>query len=131
MQQQQQQPYADQNYQQQGMYGAGPYAPMNPAQSAMPNVPPTSGTPTPQNYQQPPAANQLNNYQNFQTGPPAQQNQQFVQPQQQATQPPIQQARVATPKAKLPLPEEFIYLQTVLEELKTQCINSASNPVSL
>lgn len=34
------------------------------------------------------------------------------------------------PKQKAPLPEEFIYLQTVLEELRTQCISAANNPVS-
>lgn len=41
--------------------------------------------------------------------------------------------RVATPelpKAKAPIPEEYVYLQTVLNELKIQCINTATNPVS-
>lgn len=124
-QQQQQTPYVDQGYQQTGMYGAGPvqggqYIPLNPAQN---NAPPTSGTPG-----LPPIATPVN-YQNFQTGPPNQMQNQYVQP-QQPVQPPIEQARVATPKAKLPLPEEYMYLQTVFEELKNQCINAAGNPVS-
>lgn len=34
------------------------------------------------------------------------------------------------PKEKPPLPEEYIYLQTVLEELKTNCLNAANDPVS-
>lgn len=33
------------------------------------------------------------------------------------------------PKEKPPLPEEYIYLQTVLEELKTNCLNAANDPV--
>lgn len=40
--------------------------------------------------------------------------------------------RIATPelpKAKAPIPEEYVYLQTVLNELKIQCINTATNPV--
>ncbi|XP_037949907.1 protein transport protein Sec31A isoform X2 [Teleopsis dalmanni] len=32
------------------------------------------------------------------------------------------------PKEKPPLPEEYIYLQTVLEELKNQCLTAASDP---
>lgn len=42
-------------------------------------------------------------------------------------------ARIASPeppKAKAPIPEEYVYLQTVFNELKTQCINTATNPVS-
>lgn len=35
------------------------------------------------------------------------------------------------PKEKPPLPEEYIYLETVLEELKTNCLNAANDPVSL
>lgn len=40
--------------------------------------------------------------------------------------------RIASPepKAKAPIPEEYVYLQTVFNELKTQCINTATNPVS-
>lgn len=33
------------------------------------------------------------------------------------------------PKQKAPLPEEFIYLQTVFEELRRMCINVSNNPV--
>ena len=64
------------------------------------------------------------NYQNFNnfTGAPQQQQQQEM-----PMQPPVQEVV----KEKPPLPEEFIYLQTVLEELKTQCINRATNPVRL
>lgn len=43
-------------------------------------------------------------------------------------------ARIASPeppKAKAPIPEEYVYLQTVFNELKTQCSNTATNPVSL
>lgn len=42
-------------------------------------------------------------------------------------------ARIASPdppKAKAPIPEEYVYLQTVFNELKTQCFNTATNPVS-
>lgn len=34
-------------------------------------------------------------------------------------------------KQKSPLPEEYIYLQTVFNELRSQCAQTASNPVSL
>lgn len=34
------------------------------------------------------------------------------------------------PKQKAPIPEEYVYLQTVLNELKTQCSNTATNPVN-
>lgn len=33
-------------------------------------------------------------------------------------------------KEKPPLPEEYIYLQTVLEELKNQCLAVSADPVS-
>jgi protein transport protein SEC31 len=80
-------------------------------------------------YQSPPAqdvnANNPINYNNFNTFvAPQTQNQQVQR--EVAPSPPIQQA---TPIQKPPLPEEFIYLQTVLEELKTQCVNKATNPV--
>lgn len=63
------------------------------------------------------------NYQNFNNfaGAPQQISQQDAQ-----SPPPT----VHEVKEKAPLPEEFIYLQTVLEELKTQCISRATNPVS-
>lgn len=56
------------------------------------------------------------NYQNFRTA---------NVPQQQQQQPPPQ----PIVKEKAPLPEQFIYLQTVFEELKTQCVQTAANPV--
>lgn len=58
------------------------------------------------------------------------------QPPQQFAQPPVQQQHqtVAAPepvKQKPPLPEEYIYMQTVFNELRTQCSNATANPVSL
>ncbi|KAH8277557.1 hypothetical protein KR018_000691 [Drosophila ironensis] len=42
---------------------------------------------------------------------------------------PIQQQRVPEPpKEKPPLPEEYIYLQTVLEELKNRCLSATNDP---
>lgn len=32
-------------------------------------------------------------------------------------------------KQKAPLPEEYMYLQTVFNELRNQCGNTATNPV--
>lgn len=61
---------------------------------------------------------------NFQTQPIHNQNQQ----QQQHT--PQVQATPEPPKQKQPLPEEFVYMQTVFNELRQQCVNAASNPVS-
>jgi protein transport protein SEC31 len=69
-----------------------------------------------QNFAQP-------NFQNFQQNFNGQQ-----QPQQTMSPPP--QRVQSPPKQKLPIPEEQIYMQTVLEELKTQCIAAAGNPVS-
>ncbi|XP_037815567.1 protein transport protein Sec31A isoform X2 [Lucilia sericata] len=80
---------------------------------------------------------------NFQTSAiPSQQQQQQQLPawQNQPTQPGMmggyqeQAAQTQThrqpepPKEKPPLPEEYIYLQTVLEELKTNCLNAANDP---
>lgn len=120
-------PGSDQMYQQQN-YGGQQFAPM-PTQ-----VPPpmNQATPAPTGFyqpqqQQPEQQQQQVNYQNFQTFPVQQQQQMQMQPQQAMSPPPPVQS---PPKQKLPLPEEFIYLQTVLEELKTQCIKAASNPVS-
>uniref|UniRef100_A0A1I8PBV5 Protein transport protein Sec31A n=1 Tax=Stomoxys calcitrans TaxID=35570 RepID=A0A1I8PBV5_STOCA len=48
------------------------------------------------------------------------------QQQQQSTLQPQRQAE--PPKQKPPLPEEYIYLQTVLEELKTNCLNATNDP---
>lgn len=66
------------------------------------------------------------NYSNFNSF--SGQQQQLPQEAQTVSPPPPVQE---PPKQKLPLPEEFIYLQTVFEELKTQCVNAAANPVSL
>lgn len=71
--------------------------------------------------------NNLINYSNFNNfaGGHAQ-----MQPQQSQSPQPSVQSPVQEIREKPPLPEEYIYLQTVLEELKTQCINRATNPVS-
>lgn len=52
--------------------------------------------------------------------------QQNVPQQQMSPPPPV----LEVPKAKAPIPEEYVYMQTVFNELKTQCINAATNPVS-
>jgi len=52
------------------------------------------------------------------------QQQQQPQQQQHSMQ---QQRQPETPKQKPPLPEEYMYMQTVLEELKSQCLNVASD----
>lgn len=76
-------------------------------------MPPTSFPPQTQTFQ-----TQLPNAQ--------QQQQQFTQPAQQP------QAVAPEPvKQKPPLPEEYIYMQTVFNELRTQCCNATSNPVSI
>ncbi|XP_055849140.1 protein transport protein Sec31A [Episyrphus balteatus] len=41
---------------------------------------------------------------------------------------PVQQRVLETPLEKPTLPEEFIYMQTLFEELKTQCLAEASDP---
>lgn len=106
-------------------YGTAPPTQMQP------NAPMSIMNPTnfyqPQQQQQQQQQMQDNsnmiNYQNFNSfvGAPQQQQQQEM-----PVQPPVQEVV----KEKPPLPEEFIYLQTVLEELKSQCINRATNPVS-
>lgn len=77
------------------------------------------------------------NYQNFQQNLPYQQQQQQLQQQQPGAnfnanfrQQPTPQPPAAPepPKQKPPLPEEYIYLQTVFEELKKSCIAAAANP---
>ncbi|XP_034105544.1 protein transport protein Sec31A isoform X1 [Drosophila albomicans] len=106
------------------------------------NAPPTGNTafynPAANNNQQAfPPQQQLN----FQASAvPNQQQQQQPQqywpgqPQQQSfgytEQPaPIQEQRQPEPpKEKPPLPEEYIYLQTVLEELKNQCLSATNDP---
>lgn len=116
----------DQMYQQQ-QFGGSQF--QNQAPPPLSQVPPTGFyQPQQQTQQQQPLQQQQQvNYANFQNFS-GQQQQQQPQPQQTMSPPPIVQE---PPKQKLPLPEEFIYLQTVLEELKTQCINAAGNPVSI
>lgn len=66
--------------------------------------------------------------QSFQTQLPNVQQQQ----QQQQFMPQAQHQTVASEpiKQKPPLPEEYMYMQTVFNELRTQCSNATSNPVS-
>lgn len=84
--------------------------------------------PQPQTFQSHPPTTQQFHPQpgHFQTQPIPNQNQ-YQQSQQQ-------QQRQATPepqKQKPPLPEEYVYMQTVFNELRQQCVNAATNPVSL
>lgn len=83
----------------------------------------------PQQQQQPQPGHQLPptgfppQPQTFQTQFPNVQQPQFSQPAQQP---------IANPepiKQKPPIPEEYIYLQTVFNELRTQCSNATNNPV--
>lgn len=69
--------------------------------------------------------NQIN-YSNFSNIQGAQQAEQMTYPIAE----PVQPAK-EVPRAKPPLPEEFIHFQTVFEELKSHCINKANNPVNL
>lgn len=98
-----------------------------------------AGPPPPQQQQQPPmtfqpmvpaavAAMVPGQYQ-FQSQPPIQTFQPAV-PVQHQQQPPKPQTP-EPPKSKAPLPEEYVYMQTVFNELKLQCSNAASNPVSI
>lgn len=66
----------------------------------------------------------------FQTSaiPQAQQIPLQAQPQPQA--PPAAPPTPEPVKQKLPIPEEYMYMQTVFNELRVECINSAVNPVS-
>ncbi|XP_052862438.1 protein transport protein Sec31A [Anopheles cruzii] len=54
------------------------------------------------------------------------------QTQSDAFQAPSQAAPTANvpepPKAKAPLPEQYVFMQTVFEELKRQCVEAAGNP---
>uniref|UniRef100_A0A1L8DVY5 Protein transport protein Sec31A n=1 Tax=Nyssomyia neivai TaxID=330878 RepID=A0A1L8DVY5_9DIPT len=47
---------------------------------------------------------------------------------QQAPTPPQKVPTPEPPKPKAPIPEDQIYLQTVFNELRTQCCNAAANP---
>ena len=115
-------PMDQQNYQQHN-YGGQQFAPVQ-AQSPPGMQAPGLYQPQQQQQQQQNQQQQVPqqvNYQNFQNFTGQQQPQQTFSP----PPPPVQEP----PKQKLPIPEEFIYMQTVLEELKTQCINAAGNPV--
>lgn len=71
--------------------------------------------------------NQQPQQQQFWPGQP-QQQQSFGYTEQPA---PVQEQRQPEPvKEKPPLPEEYIYLQTVLEELKNQCLSATNDAVS-
>ncbi|KAL7047018.1 hypothetical protein ACKWTF_002766 [Chironomus riparius] len=109
----------------QNQYEQQSYGTAQPPTQMQPTAPMSVMNPTnfyqPQQQQQqqmPDNSNNMINYQNFNS---------FVgAPQQQEM--PVQPTVQEVVKEKPPLPEEFIYLQTVLEELKTQCINRATNP---
>nr|CAD7574751.1 unnamed protein product [Timema californicum] len=69
---------------------------------------------------------QQQQYSQYPSPPLPQQN---YQQQQQVAASPAPVARVAEPpKPKAPIPEEFMYLQTVFEELRNRCTCSATNP---
>ncbi|XP_058118921.1 protein transport protein Sec31A [Anopheles ziemanni] len=139
-------PDPNSNYMQPG--GGGQY--MQPQVPSMYNPSMSGGGPQPSMPPAPMSANANTiNYQNFQQtapgaappsaapgqlgGPhgsvfyPGQGQQQdggsYVQ-QQNAYQPPAPEP----PKQKPPLPEQYVFMQTVFEELKKQCVASAGNP---
>lgn len=100
---------------------------INPAQS--PVMSPDYNNPSQQNNNQQPIPNRMN----FQTSAIQQQPQQWNLNQNadaynKQTQPMVKQQEI--PKEKPPLPEEFIYMQTVFEELKNQCSGLQTDPVS-
>lgn len=124
-----------------GTTPGGMQMPPQQQQQQLPTQPPSIFNPAamgqPQQQQQIPGAI---NYQNFQQTLPQQQQQQ-QQPLQQnnfnnanfrqqpgaqptQAQPPVPEP----PKQKAPIPEEYVFLQTVFEELKKQCIAAAANP---
>lgn len=99
-----------------------------PIPSTVPSIP--VGPPQPQQfgqYMQPQGGQQLLGMNHYQ------------QPQQPFMNPPAamghtqnptpEPAAPPTPVQKAPLPEEYVYLQTVFNELRQQCSNAAMNPV--
>uniref|UniRef100_A0A6B2EKZ1 Protein transport protein Sec31A n=1 Tax=Phlebotomus kandelakii TaxID=1109342 RepID=A0A6B2EKZ1_9DIPT len=70
----------------------------------------------------PPQQQQFSGQMTFQGAPPP------APGYQQAPTPPRKAPTPEPPKPKAPIPEEHIYMQTVLNELRNQCINAASNP---
>ncbi|XP_052903590.1 protein transport protein Sec31A isoform X1 [Anopheles moucheti] len=105
--------------------------------------PTMGGGPAPNAAGLPPQSNTIN-YQNFQqtlptayqpTGPTPQGQGGMYYPGQQTVgqpmdgaQPAMQPAVPEPPKQKPPLPEQYVFMQTVFEELKKQCVASAGNP---
>ncbi|XP_052843381.1 protein transport protein Sec31A isoform X2 [Drosophila gunungcola] len=109
------------------------------------NAPPPGGIPNAyynpaafnNNPQQQPQQSYLQPQQQFQQsglpnqGGPQQQNWQGQQQTIGYTEQPApiqQQRQPEPPKEKPPLPEEYIYLQTVLEELKNRCLSATNDP---
>lgn len=94
-----------------------PFQPPNTQYAAQPMQP------TAYNNFAPPQSNAAPQFQTqFPTAVTQQQQQQQAPPQRLQTPEP--------PRPKEPLPEEFVYMQTVFNELKQQCTNAAGNPVS-
>lgn len=60
--------------------------------------------------------------------PPHVQQQQQQQPPPPSTGPVATAKAVEPPKPKGPIPEEHMYLQTVFDELRSRCYNTATNP---
>lgn len=120
----------DPNAQQQS-YAAPPsmMTPIQPQQSFGMNAGP-GAAPPPMHFQPQAVPNQPIQQQQYQFQPPQQTFQpQGLPPMQQQQQPPKPQTP-EPPKPKAPLPEEYVYMQTVFNELKLQCSNAAANPVS-
>uniref|UniRef100_A0AAG5DHX5 Protein transport protein Sec31A n=1 Tax=Anopheles atroparvus TaxID=41427 RepID=A0AAG5DHX5_ANOAO len=134
-------PDPNSNYMQAHGGGAGVAGQYMPPQAPMYNNSTMAGGAPP-----PPAANANTiNYQNFQqTAPgaaaPGQmggpqgsvyypgQGQDGYAQQQQHQQNAYQPPAPEPPKQKPPLPEQYVFMQTVFEELKKQCVASAGNP---
>lgn len=87
-------------------------------------------TPTPQQSALPPTSNQAYQPTQFQTHPIAPTQQPVFNQTAPVAQLPQQPPTPEPPKQKPPLPEEYVYWQTVFTELRVQCINQANNPVS-
>uniref|UniRef100_A0A182Y5Z2 Protein transport protein Sec31A n=1 Tax=Anopheles stephensi TaxID=30069 RepID=A0A182Y5Z2_ANOST len=118
LQQQQQQQHQSYMTPQSTMYN--PTIGGGPQQNAAPGLPPQPST---------------INYQNFQPTLPSAGYQQTggmyyqgQQPMDGGQQQPMQPPAPEPPKQKPPLPEQYVFMQTVFEELKKQCVASAGNP---
>uniref|UniRef100_A0A182SHD3 SRA1/Sec31 domain-containing protein n=1 Tax=Anopheles maculatus TaxID=74869 RepID=A0A182SHD3_9DIPT len=121
-QQQQQQPYmTPQSTMYNPTMGSG-----GPPSNAGPGLPPQSNTINYQNFQPTlPSAGYQQTGQG-QVGGVYYQGQQPMDGGQQ--QQPMQPPAPEPPKQKPPLPEQYVFMQTVFEELKKQCVASAGNP---